>query len=71
MGNINYNDHFEAGIVSPSYKIFTIAEKFDKNFISSMLETELSVTAGTAERQHPLPDILRRDNRSDTAIDKL
>ena len=28
-------------------------------------------TAGTAERQHPLPDILRRDNRSDTAIDKL
>lgn len=25
MGNINYNDHFEVGIVSPSYKIFTIA----------------------------------------------
>ncbi len=33
--------------------------------------TQLSETAGTAERQHPLPDILRRDNRSDTPIDKL
>lgn len=30
-----------------------------------------SETAGTAERQHPLPDILRCDNRSDTAIDEL
>lgn len=33
--------------------------------------TLLSETAGTAELQHPLPDILRRDNRSDTAIDEL
>ena len=33
--------------------------------------TQLSETTGTAERQHPLPDILRRDNRSDTANDEL
>ena len=33
--------------------------------------TQLSETDGTVELQHPLPDILRRDNRSDTAIDKL
>ena len=33
--------------------------------------TELPETDGTAELQHTLPDILRRDNRSDTAIDKL
>lgn len=39
MGNINYNDRFEVGIVSPSYKIFTIAEKYDKTFITSMLKT--------------------------------
>ena len=39
MGNINYNDRFEVGIVSPSYKIFTIAEKYDKTFIASMLKT--------------------------------
>ena len=32
---------------------------------------ETAGTAGTAERQHPLPDILRRDNRSDTPVDKL
>ena len=31
----------------------------------------MSETAGTAERQHPLPDILRRDNRSNTATDEL
>ncbi|UWN67231.1 restriction endonuclease subunit S [Alistipes shahii WAL 8301] len=43
MGNINYNDHFEVGIVSPSYKIFTIAEKYDKTFIASMLKTQRSL----------------------------
>ena len=40
MGNINYNDRFVVGIVSPSYKIFTIAEKYDKTFIASMLKTQ-------------------------------
>ena len=39
MGNINYNDRFEVGIVSPSYKIFTIADGYDKTFIASMLKT--------------------------------
>ena len=39
MGNINYNDSFEVGIVSPSYKIFTIADGYDKTFIASMLKT--------------------------------
>ena len=43
MGNINYNDHFEVGIVSPSYKIFTIAEKYDKTFIASMLKAQRSL----------------------------
>ena len=32
---------------------------------------ELPETDGTVERQHPLPDILRRNNRSDTPIDEL
>ena len=30
MGNINYNDKFDIGIVSPSYKIFSIGEGYDK-----------------------------------------
>ena len=30
--------------------------------------TELPETDGTVERQHPLPDILRRDNRSDRPL---
>ena len=39
MGNINYNDKFDIGIVSPSYKIFSIAEGYDKRFVSALLKT--------------------------------
>ncbi len=39
MGNINLNDKFEIGIVSPSYKIFTINSSFDKTFIASLLKS--------------------------------
>ena len=39
MGNINYNDKFDIGIVSPSYKIFSIADGYDKRFIAAMLKT--------------------------------
>ena len=39
MGNINYNDKFDIGIVSPSYKIFSIAECYDKRFIAALLKT--------------------------------
>ena len=33
--------------------------------------TELPETDGIVERQHPLPDVPRRDYRSDEAADKL
>ena len=39
--------------------------------VHGTLLSETAGTAGTAELQHPLPDILRRDNRFDTAIDEL
>ena len=39
MGNINFNDKFQIGAVSPSYKIFTIAERFYKPFIAAILKT--------------------------------
>ena len=39
MGNINLNDKFDIGIVSPSYKIFTINSNFDKTFIASLLKS--------------------------------
>lgn len=39
LGNINYNDKFEVGIVSPSYKIFDINEKYNKLYIATMLQT--------------------------------
>ena len=39
MGNINCNDKFEIGIVSPSYKIFSIVDGYDKKFVSALLKT--------------------------------
>ena len=39
MGNINYNDKFDIGIVSPSYKIFSIADGYDKRFVAAMMKT--------------------------------
>ncbi|WP_394901696.1 restriction endonuclease subunit S [Bacteroides xylanisolvens] len=39
MGNINYNDRFEIGIVSPSYKVFSIADGYDNQFVATMLKT--------------------------------
>ena len=39
MGNINYNDKFEIGIVSPSYKIFSIVDGYDKKYVSALLKT--------------------------------
>ena len=39
MGNINYNDKFEIGIVSPSYKIYSIAKGYDKRYVAAMLKT--------------------------------
>ena len=39
MGNINYNEKFKVGIVSPSYKIFSIKAEFDKRFVAFILKT--------------------------------
>lgn len=39
MGNINFNDKFEKGIVSPSYKIYSISEDFNKTYVSNVLRT--------------------------------
>ena len=40
MGNINYNDQFDIGIVSPSYKVFSIKEGFNPKFIAALLQTK-------------------------------
>ncbi|WP_248621809.1 restriction endonuclease subunit S [Prevotella intermedia] len=39
MGNINFNDKFDIGIVSPSYKVFSIADGFDKKYVAALLKT--------------------------------
>ena len=40
MGNINYNDLFDIGIVSPSYKVYSIRDRFNPIFITSLLRTK-------------------------------
>ena len=39
LGNINYNDKYEVGIVSPSYKTFTISEEFNPFYVACLLRT--------------------------------
>ena len=39
LGNINYNDAFKIGIVSPSYKVFSIREGYNPYYLSCFLKT--------------------------------
>lgn len=39
LGNINYNDAFEIGMVSPSYKVFSIRKQFNPVYVASILKT--------------------------------
>ena len=43
MGNINYNNKYEIGIVSPSYKVFNINKKFNKDYVSYLLKTNKAI----------------------------
>ena len=45
LGNINYNDKFFIGIVSPSYKVFTISDKCDKKYVAALLKTHRALHA--------------------------
>ena len=45
MGNINYNDSFEIGIVSPSYKVFSIRKAFDERYVAFLLKTKKALWA--------------------------
>ena len=40
MGNMTFNDKFENGIVSPSYKVYKIKEGYDADYIVSILTTK-------------------------------
>ena len=40
MGNINLNEDFDIGIVSPSYKIYNITTSFDPYFIITLFKTQ-------------------------------
>ena len=40
LGNITYNDKFDIGIVSPSYKIFEISDLHNKYYVAYMMRTK-------------------------------
>ena len=40
LGNINYNNKYDMGIVSPSYKIFNINKNLNEKYISYIIKTD-------------------------------
>ena len=38
LGNINFNQRFDIGIVSPSYRIYNLSHQFDINFAKDLLK---------------------------------
>ena len=40
MGNITFNNKFDKGIVSPSYKVFNVDSKYNKEYIYEILTTK-------------------------------
>ena len=53
MGNINYNDKFDIGIVSPSYKVFLISDDYDKRYVAAMLKTHRALYDYQLISAHP------------------
>ena len=53
MGNINYNDKFDIGIVSPSYKVFLISDNYDKRYVAAMLKTHRALYDYQLISAHP------------------
>ena len=43
MGNINFNNSFETGIVSPSYKIYDINPYLNKYYIACLLKSAMAI----------------------------
>ncbi|HDJ7546012.1 TPA: restriction endonuclease subunit S [Staphylococcus aureus] len=39
LGNINFNQRFDIGIVSPSYRIYNLSHHFDINFAKNLLKS--------------------------------
>lgn len=39
LGNINFNQRFDTGIVSPSYRIYNLSHQFDINFAKDLLKS--------------------------------
>ncbi len=45
MGNVNYNERFEIGIVSPSYKVFSIRKEYYEKYVSLLLKSKKALWA--------------------------
>lgn len=43
MGNINYNNKFEIGIVSPSYKVYKVNSNYDSLYVGYLLKSNHAI----------------------------
>ena len=60
LGNINYNETFEKGMVSPSYKVFSIHSTYNSFYIACLLKTHRALYkyACVSEQGQVLSDVI-------------
>ena len=65
MGNITFNQRFTNGLVSPSYKIYTINNNFDMYYIANMLKTKRAMYKYICSSQQGASVVRRNLNMDD------
>ena len=65
MGNITFNQRFTNGLVSPSYKIYIINNKFDMYYIANMLKTKRAMYKYICSSQQGASVVRRNLNMDD------
>ena len=65
MGNITFNQRFSNGLVSPSYKIYTINNNFDMYYIANMLKTKRAMYKYICSSQQGASVVRRNLNMDD------
>ena len=65
MGNITFNQRFTNGLVSPSYKIYTINNNFDMYYIANMLKTKKAMYKYICSSQQGASVVRRNLNMDD------
>ncbi|MBI6068349.1 restriction endonuclease subunit S [Clostridium perfringens] len=70
LGNINYNNKYDMGIVSPSYKIFNINKNLNEKYISYIIKTD-RMLYGYKQASEQGASVVRRNLNMDLFYDIL